>query len=232
MKNLTITMLAVILLSGCAAVKNVDNPAVGDEFNVGMWANRYEDGSRGSANYYLFVTKNSDGTVYISNPKEGGNYRGGIVVSNGKIVKLLTAQQVNEIVTSEKNLAEQKKKNDERLAATEKERLQRESDIKIFGTSGVKMGPVSYNLLMKSEKYGMQAIVADVKNNYNYPIKDIKISCKYFAASGTEIKNSISNKTYTIFQKWDANEKRKVYFDIVMVDQTNKINCEIAEFTK
>jgi len=232
MKYLTTTMLAAILVSGCAAVKNVDNPEVGDEFNVDMWANRYEDGSRGSANFYLYVTKNSDGIIYISNPKEGGNYRGGIVISNGKIVKLLTVQQVKDIVTIEKNLADQKKKNDEKLAVNEKERIQRESDIKIFGTSGVKMGPVSSNIFFESKTFGMESVRVDVKNNYYYPIKDIKISCKYFAESGTEIKNSISSQIYTIFQKWNASEKRAVVFDIALVEQTMVTKCEIIDFAK
>ena len=232
MKIFTITMLAAILLSGCGAIKNVDNPAVGDAFNVEMWANKYEDGSLGSAKFYLYVTKNSDGTIYISNPKEGGNYRGGIIVFNGKIVKLLTTQEVNDIVTSEKNLAEQNKKNEQRLAQIEKQRVQRESDIKIFGTTGVKMGPLSYFVLRDSKTYGMQPIDVEVKNNNDYPIKDIKVNCKYFAQSGTEVKNSISNQTYTIFQRWNANEKRKVSFDIALVEQASQIKCDIVDFTK
>lgn len=232
MKKFTLTTLAVFLLSGCGAIKNVDNPAVGDDFNVEMWANKYEDGSLGSAKFYLYVTKNSDGTIYISNPKEGGNFRGGIIVSNGKIVKLLTTQEVKDIVTSEKNLAEQNKKNEQRLAQIEKQRVQRELDIQIFGTTGVKMGPLSYFVLRDSKTYGMQPIDVEVKNNYNYQIKDIKVSCKYFAQSGTEIKNSISNQTYTIFQKWSANEKRKVSFDIALVEQASQIKCEIVDFTK
>lgn len=232
MKKFTLTILAVFLLSGCGAIKNVDNPAVGDDFNVEMWANKYEDGSLGSAKFYLYVTKNSDGTIYISNPKEGGNFRGGIIVFNGKIVKLLTTQEVKDIVISEKNLAEQNKKNEQRLAQIEKQRVQRELDIQIFGTTGVKMGPLSYFVLRDSKTYGMQPIDVEVKNNYNYQIKDIKVSCKYFAQSGTEIKNSISNQTYTIFQKWNANEKRKVSFDIALVEQASQIKCEIVDFTK
>ena len=78
----------------------------------------------------------------------------------------------------------------------------------------------------------MQPIDVEVKNNYNYQIKDIKVSCKYFAQSGTEVKNSISNQTYTIFQRWNANEKRKVSFDIALVEQVSQIKCEIVDFTK
>ena len=104
-------------------------------------------------------------------------------------------------------------------------------EIKTFGTTGVTMGPISYNIV-KSETYGMQAIQVIVKNNYNYQIKDIKVNCKYFAQSGTEIKNSISNRTYTIFQKWNANEKRTLNFDIALVEQTSQIKCEIVDFAK
>lgn len=104
-------------------------------------------------------------------------------------------------------------------------------EIKTFGTTGVTMGPISYNIV-KSDTYGMLAIQVIVKNNYNFQIKDIKINCKYFAQSGTEIKNSISNRTYTIFQKWSANEKRTLNFDIALVEQTNQIKCEIVDFAK
>jgi hypothetical protein len=158
-----------------------------------------------------------------------------------KLTTIRTAQAQDPIViTSPKNAPQPRivtraDVEGERLAALDKIRQNEIDEVnKQYGSTGVGLiiSKVAKECLV-SEGWACRVtginlvITAGVRNNLNRDVKDVKIKCRHFAQSGTEL-STLLNTSSTILQKWSPGETRNISFPIGDVSQRYKTTCSIT----
>jgi len=239
-----IPLLIVISLIGCA-ITAVDDPKIGMSLSTDDWADKRENGSNSKyiTNYYLYVAKVEGGTLYRINTSKAlpTGFKGGIIVSNEKIVRVLNPNELNSLLADIEN----KNRLTERNAQQQVEQRQRENDLikkqaqakednVKYGTTGVGLSVSRIDKeCLVSEGFscrvrGVNLIVSGgIRNNLSQEIKDVRIKCKHFAQSGTEL-STLLNTSSTILQKWSPGETRKISFPIADLSQRYQTTCSIT----
>ena len=228
----------------------MDEPKPGNYFFADIEADRLENGTQNNStrNYhYRFIGNYPQGALYAK-ASPIGKFRGGLFVIKNKITKVLTPEELSEIIDSqriveinrrkiaEQNLiiAEEKSRLEtQRKIAEEKERATAENNKK-YGTSGVGMHVENisteclviddWQCKLQGENY---QIIASIRNNLNDEVKDIEVQCRYFSQSGTELRGAFAKNKETIYQKWTPGEIRRFKFNISKIKQTENIKCTI-----
>ncbi|MEI7530406.1 MAG: cell envelope integrity protein TolA [Betaproteobacteria bacterium] len=67
-----------------------------------------------------------------------------------------------------------------------------------------------------------------VKNNLNFPIKDIQFNCYQMGPSGTKIQSN----DFTIYQIWNVGQKRDVSFSFYKHNQHDSWNCLVSNWSR
>jgi hypothetical protein len=115
----------------------------------------------------------------------------------------------------------------ERQIAQEKQKKLDENN-KVLGTTGVGFKLENTYYLINDRKISVSGLV---RNNTTKSIKDIKISCKYFANSGTELSNLFVKNSERIYERWNPNEMRVVSFGIDAIQQAQNIKCTVTDYS-
>lgn len=66
-------------------------------------------------------------------------------------------------------------------------------------------------------------------NGSNHDVKDVEITCKHYAPSGTQI----DENTRTIYEVFQAHKKKRIQeFEMGLIhSQAVRTNCKITDFT-
>lgn len=125
LKNILIAVWIAAVSFGCT-VGIVDAPQAGMTFNADIWADKLENGTntRDPDNFYLYVMQTADGVIYKKNPKYPSDFKGGILVLNRNVVKVLSQADINNAIA----LAQQQQKIAQAKEAQKKKITQARAD--------------------------------------------------------------------------------------------------------
>ena len=252
LKLFNITILSMFIV-GCASMDSMDEPSIGNYFFASVMADRLANGEVNrttSTYYYRRIGVYPQGILYAKSAPIG-KFKGAIFVVNDKIVKVISSDELAELLDTQKiieinkiEIARQQKLIQEgKLKIESENQLKVEREKKIieennkYGTSGLGLfvENISKECLVRDGwtckiSGSDYQINASIRNNLNKEVKDIEIKCKYISQSGTELTGLFTRNRETIYQKWKPNEIRNFSFKVGSVEQTVNLKCEISQW--
>jgi hypothetical protein len=247
--NTCLVFLMVLSTAACSLPKGqkvedfiacfLKSPKVGDAAGTWPYTQAFARPIKyGEELYFEYVGQVDEDQVFecAGSDCQVCDYPDGMIVKNGRIMKSL---DLIEMTKHKKTIAD--KAREEQIKAmkeqiqkealvreeqTRKEALAREEQIRLdnkrFGVTGVGLDLRVIDLLFSI------IVIGDIRNNLEHEISDIKVQCKHYAQSGTDLTSMFDVMGETIYETWKPGEIRQVRFNISDVKQRHRTECKVT----